>query len=372
MTTDQIVSDAPQSSEIVAQSCPSYTRERFEVSALDPTCDPYWDKLAASHSDFTVFHSSAWMRVLSKTYRHNPLVLCWSHNGELVAALPLLEVATPFTGRRGVSLPFTDFCQPLFFSDCDPGIIFEDVRTFAQRRNWNHFEIRGRLTNEFPRRSSFTFHGHSLDLGNRAETLFDKFAAPVRRAIRKAERSGLSVKLSALEGSMHDFYRLHQRTRRRHALPPQPFSFFRNIYREMIEPGWGFIVLAQHHSKSIAAAVFLHTQRNAVFKFGASDERYQDLRPNDLVMWSAIRHLVQNDLETLHLGRTSRHNEGLRRFKLAWGATEKPLEYFRFDMRTNDWTVSRDRTAGFHNALFARLPLILNRVIGRIVYPHLD
>jgi len=140
----------------------------------------------------------------------------------------------------------------------------------------------------------------------------------------------------------------------------------------MIEPGWGFIVLAQHHSKSIAAAVFLHTQRNAVFKFGASDERYQDLRPNDLVMWSAIRHLVQNDLETLHLGRTSRHNEGLRRFKLAWGATEKPLEYFRFDMRTNDWTVSRDRTAGFHNALFARLPLILNRVIGRIVYPHLD
>ena len=123
--------------------------ERFEVSALDPTCDPYWDKLAASHPEFTVFHSSAWMRVLSKTYRHKPLVLCWSHNGEPAAALPILEVASPLTGRRGVSLPFTDFCEPLFFSDCEPRIIFQDVRAFAERRGWKHFEIRGRLTHDF-------------------------------------------------------------------------------------------------------------------------------------------------------------------------------------------------------------------------------
>ena len=44
-------------------------------------------------------------------------------------------------------------------------------------------------------------------------------------------------------------------------------------------------------------------------------------------------------------------NEGLRRFKLGWGAVEEPIEYFRFDMRNNDWTASRDRTSGFHNGL---------------------
>ena len=108
-------------------------RERFEVSALDPTCDPHWDRLAASHPDFTVFHSSAWMRVLSKTYGHKPLVLCWSSKGEPAAALPILEVASPLTGRRGVSLPFTDFCEPLFFGKCDPSIIFKDVRTLRRK-----------------------------------------------------------------------------------------------------------------------------------------------------------------------------------------------------------------------------------------------
>jgi hypothetical protein len=372
MITDQILSDALQSSGIVAQSRLSSARERFEISALDPTCDPHWDTLAGSHPDFTVFHSSAWMRVLSKTYGHNPLVLCWSYKGELAAALPILEVASPLTGRRGVSLPFTDFCEPLFFGDCDPGIIFQDVRMFAQRRRWKHFEIRGRLTNEFPRRSSFTFHGHSVDLTSRAETLFDNFAPPVRRAIRKAERSGLTVSLSPSEGAMHAFYRLHQGTRRRHGLPPQPFSFFRNIHREIIQPGGGLIVLAKHRSKCVAGAVFFYTEKNAVFKFGASDERYQDLRPNNLVIWHGIRHFAGNGLEKLHLGRTSLNDEGLRRFKLAWGAVEKPIDYFRFNLRSNNWTTKTDNALGIQNALFTRLPLTVNRVIGTMLYPHLD
>jgi CelD/BcsL family acetyltransferase involved in cellulose biosynthesis len=372
MTTDQIVSDALQSSRIVAQRGTSSARERFEITALDPTCDPYWDKLAASHPDFTIFHSSAWMRVLSKTYRHKPLVLCWSYKGEPAVALAILEVASPLTGRRGVSLPFTDFCEPLFFSDCDPSIIFQDVRTFAERRSWKHFEIRGRLTSKFPRRSSFTFHGHSLDLGSRAETLFDNFAAPVRRAIRKAERSGLTVSLSTSEGAMQAFYRLHERTRRRHGLPPQPFSFFRNIHREIIQPGQGLILLAQHRSKCVAAAVFFYTEKNAVFKFGAYDERYQDLRPNNLVMWNGIRHFAGNGIEKLHLGRTLLHDEGLRRFKLAWGAVEKPINYFRFDLSSNNWATKTDHALGIHNALFRRLPLTVNRVIGTMLYPHLD
>jgi GNAT acetyltransferase-like protein len=372
MTTAQILSEALQPGRTVTQSGPLSPPERFEVSALDPTLDYRWDELVGSHSDFTVFHSSAWMRVLSKTYHHKALVLYWCRNGELAAALPLLEVASPITGRRGVSLPFTDFCQPLFFADCDPRMVFEDVRTFAQTRGWKHFEIRGHLTDTFPCQSSITFHGHSLDLRRRAETLFDNFAESVRRAIRKADRSGLTVNLSTSEGALRDFYQLHERTRRRHGLPPQPFSFFKNIQTEIIERRLGFTVLAMKASTPIAAAVFFHTERNAVFKFGASEERYQHFRANNLVIWHAIRHLAENGIEALHLGRTSPSNEGLRRFKLSWGASERPIEYFRFDLLANHWTASRDRTCGLHNAVFSRLPLILNRLVGTAIYPHLD
>ena len=34
--------------------------------------------------------------------------------------------------------------------------------------------------------------------------------------------------------------------------------------------------------------------------------------------------------------------------------------------------VMRDHASGFHNTLFARLPLALNRLMGAMLYPHLD
>ena len=145
MTAGQVVTDVRQSSVIIAKSTRSFAPTKCEVRALDPTSDPHWNELVDLHPDFTVFHSSAWMRVLSKTYGHKARVLYWCRNGEVTAALPLLEVASSLTGRRGVSFPFTDFCKPLFFTECDSSMLFEDVRTFAQRRGWNHFELRGRL-----------------------------------------------------------------------------------------------------------------------------------------------------------------------------------------------------------------------------------
>jgi CelD/BcsL family acetyltransferase involved in cellulose biosynthesis len=370
MTFDQLVTEVPASAGFDARR-PTFD-ELVEIRIVDPTCDPSWDRLASSHPGCTFFHGAAWMRVLCNTYGHKPLAFCCSRRGQPRALLPLVEVASRFTGTRGVSLPFTDFCAPLFFRDCDPNIIVVNLCAFAQIRGWKHFEIRGRLPTNLPPRSALTFHGHSLDLRGGAEASFVKFASPVKRAIRKAEQSGLSVRLSTSEAAMRDFYRLHARTRRRHGLPPQPFSFFSNIHSEVIKPGLGFVVLAENASKAVAGAVFFYTATTAVFKFAASDERYSHLRPNNLVMWQAIQELSRRDIGTLHLGRTSRGDEGLRRFKLGWGAVEEPINYFRFDVRANRWTTTTDKASGTHNAIFSRLPLAINRLIGAVIYPHLD
>ena len=372
MTIDQLVTDSPDPGETSDRFNRRSAPELHKVDVFDPSCDPRWDRLATSHPDFSFFHCSAWIRVLCKTYGHKPLALCWSRNGKPVALLPILEVASAFTGRRGVTLPFTDSCGPLYFGRFDSGIVLEKLHVLAQARGWKHFEIRATLASDLPRQPSLRFHGHLLDLHNGVEVLFKRFASPVRRSIRKAEQSGLIVRSSTSDEAMDEFYGLHVRTRRRHGLPPQPVAFFQNIHAEIIKPGLGFIVLASSGSKTVAAAIYFQMKAKAVFKFGASDERYQGLRPNNLVMWHAIRRLAQDGVEILDFGRTSLPNEGLRRFKLGWGATEEPIEYFRFDMRTNDWTASRDLASGFHSALFTQLPLILNRLIGSAIYPHLD
>jgi hypothetical protein len=346
--------------------------QTWEVNTVDPACDPDWDALVASHPGSSFFHSTAWTRVLCGTYGHKPISLLLSRNGEPAALVPLLEVNSPFTGRRGVCLPFTDFCDPLFFGGCDSSIVSRLLCELARNRNWKYFEIRGRSASAQRAIPSVTFHGHTLDLRSGPEALFRRFASSVRRAIRKAQHCNLNAQISQSQEGILEFYRLHVRTRRRHGLPPQPLSFFLKIHDEIIRPGLGFVVLANKGSRPVAAAVFFHTGKKAVYKFGASDQKHQDLRGNNLVMWNAIRFLAQNGIETLHLGRTSRENEGLRRFKLAWGTVEETIEYFRFDTVSNEWIVAADSISGVHNGVFARLPLAFNRLMGAMLYPHLD
>ena len=290
------------------------------MNVVDPTSDPDWDGLVASHPGSSFFHSAAWAKVLCKTYGHKPISLLLSRNAEPVALVPLLEVSSPFTGRRGVCLPFTDFCDPLFFGGCDSGIVSRPLCELARNRNWKHFEIRGGSSSAPWATPSLTFYGHTLDLRSGPEALFAGFAGSVRRAIRKAQLCDLDVQISQSQEAILDFYRIHTRTRRRHGLPPQPISFFTNIYDLIIKPGLGLCCPGKQGIEDWSPrAVFFHMGKKAVYKFGASDERFQDLRGNNLVLWEAIEFLAQQGFEALHLGRTSLGNEGLQAIQVVLG-----------------------------------------------------
>jgi len=362
----------PLAREIKAGTRESSHTTEVDVRFVDPLVDPEWDRLVLSHPDASFFHSAAWARVLLKSYGHKPFYACFSNGGEPLALVPMMEVKSPFTGRRGVCLPFSDFCGPLPFDGCEPEIVVARFSALALDLNWKHFEIRDGNWFDLAVAPAVEYFGHTLDLRQSVERLFAGFSGSVRRAIRKAEQSGLTAELSRSHESVIEFYRLHVQTRRRHGLPPQPLSFFRNIFDEVIQKGTGFVIRASLGSRCVAAAIFFQFGRTAVYKFGASEAASQAVRGNNLVMWEAIRALVRNGCELLHLGRTSLANGGLRRFKLGWGTTEKVIRYFQWDTAARNWVGRSDHSTGLHNAFFANMPLAVNRFAGALLYPHLD
>ncbi len=344
------------------------------MKVVDPLCDPSWDQLVLSHPSHNFFQRTAWAKVLWKTYGHKPFYVRFYQEHEPVALVPVMEVASPFTGRRGVSLPFSDFCQPLTFDGWGQELLMESLLELGRKRKWRYFELRGGREN-LPASATATekYYGHKLDLSTGIENLFVGFKESVRRAIRKAEKSGLSVEATNTREAMLDFYRLHVRNRRRHGVPPQPLSFFLNIHEEVMRADLGFVVLGKLRTRPVAAAIFFHSGESGLFKFGASDERTQEFRGNNLVMWEGIKRLVKKGLKTLHFGRTSVSDDGLRRFKLSWGTEEEVIEYFRFALGRDMWVNSyRNGGSEFHNQLFRKLPLAVNRLAGTLIYPHLD
>jgi len=339
---------------------------------VDPVNDPGWDHVVAFHRDAGCFHTSAWAKVLHQTYNHRPFYLQFSRGRRLAALIPLMEVRSLFTGRRGVCLPFSDACEPLVFDPEAVSLLRDQLVRFAQERRWKHLEIRGGKFFQLTASSATKFYGHTLDLRSGVEELSTRFTSPVRRAIRKAERSDVSAVVARNRAAINDFYHLHAQTRRRHGLPPQPASFFLNIYEHIVGPGLGFIVLARHETRPISAAIFFRFGKNALYKYGASDKRFQEFRANNLVMWHGIQFLARNGAEKLHFGRTDCENDGLRRFKLSWGTKEETIDYFRVDPSARECLVSAPSDSGFHKKIFARLPLAVNRLAGAMIYPHLD
>lgn len=338
---------------------------------VNPLEFPKWDELVAHHPGATFFHGTAWPRVLRETYGHQPVYFCRFSGGQLRQVLPVMEVSSPLTGRRGVSLPFADFCSPLSWSDEDLSALYAFAMEHGRERGWRYFEARGFFKQWPGAKTSMGFFGHVLSLEGGEQALFAGLDGAMRRGIRKAEQAGLRVEFSNTAEAIRVFYGLHCQTRRKHGVPPQPIEFFENIARHVLEPGRGFVAIARQEKQPLAAAVFFHEGHSALYKFGASNHQFQNLRPNNLMMWEAIKHCAAGGFAELHFGRTSLYNDGLRHFKLGFGAVEKPVEYAKYDFRRNEFVSDVDRAEGPLNMVFRCLPQPLLVQAGRLLYRHL-
>lgn len=337
------------------------------IQVTNPLEHRHWDAEFGTHEGFSFFHGVAWAKVLTETYGHTPVY--FTQDGDL---LPLMEIRSWLTGRRGVALPFTDDCAPLCGDTNSFEKLFNAAIQYGKARGWKSVEVRGGRNYFKDATPSLSYYSHRLDLEAGESELFDRLDSSTRRAIRKAEKEGVIVEITHRFDSLLNFYKLQCLTRKRHGLPPQPFSFFQNIHKYVLSRNGGFIAMANHQGTPVAGAIFFYNREGAIFKFGASDESYQHLRGSNLAMWEAIKALPHHGVKKLSFGKTSEANEGLRKFKLGWGSREERLEYFKFDLGRRAFVTEADKCFGWHNHIFQSLPVPASRLIGKVLYPHWD
>jgi hypothetical protein len=360
----------PESSDTEMQL--ESSEEQIDVNVVNPITDASWDRWIGSHPKATVFHTSAWARVLTDTYSHQPFYLNLSIRGQPLALVPMMEVRSWLTRLRGICLPFSDSCGPLLFGRCSVETITKKLTQLGGERGWSYFEVRDSAILPKGGRASESYWSHTLDLTPGNAALSANFSSSARRALRKAGRSELITQVRTDAEGMAQFYSLHVRTRRKHGAPPQPRRFFASIQKHIIDAGLGCIVTAEKAKRPLAAAIFFTLNHYAIYKFGASDERWQEFRPNNLVIAEAINFLADSSVRTLHFGRTDKTNEGLRRFKLSWGAAEEEISYGKFGISNDNWVSARTHISSLPNRIFRALPGPLNRLAGVLLYPHLD
>jgi hypothetical protein len=341
----------------------------MQCEIVNPVSRQGWDQMVLATGHHSVFHSSGWAEALVRSYSYHPRYFAVLEGEKLAALVPVMEVDSFITGRRGVSLTFSDYCEPIVGSPEQFHLLLQKVIGHGRKAGWSHVEFRGgqRFLENVPVHA--TYMGHKLELVPEEEQLLSLFRSSTRRNITKARLEGVVPWITEELKGMEEYYRLHCLTRKRHGLPPQPFQFFRNIHECIIARGHGFVSLASYQGKTVAGAVFFHFGTEALYKFGASDETFQQLRANNLVMWEAIRWYAAHRFSTFCFGRTDCDHTGLRQFKNGWGTKEKPIHYYRYDLGSETYVSGGER--GRWTRFLEKAPPQMLKVLGQLLYRHM-
>ena len=341
-----------------------------DIKIINPLKFPNWDEQIMDFPDYSFFHSNAWLRLLVDTYDYEPVFFVIEKNKKIEAVVPLMNVDSRITGRRTIALPFSDYCEPLVSNTECFEDMFRKILEFGDKKRLKYLELRGGKKFFSESDISTYDYNHTLDLTIGEDELYKAFSSNTKRNIKKSNREGVTVDMSTSLSATEVFYNMNCSTRKKHGLPPQPKKFFLNLYKYILSQEKGFIAIASHNGRNIASAVYLHIGDKALYKFGASFMQYQNLRANNVVMWEAIKHYVNNGYKSFCFGRTEPDNEGLRKFKLGWGTNEEILNIYRYYFSQKSFLPIQTKTTGLHNKIFSKTPIPILKVFSTIFYKH--
>jgi len=343
------------------------------LQILNPLTDSRWDDLVARHPRASAFHRRGWIEALTRTYGYAPFVLTTAPSGTpLGDGIVLCQTSSWITGRRLISLPFTDHLEPLL-SDLDDAAQFWDwLRAECDHHGWKYVELRslsGILDQAHGLRPSRAYYFHELDLRPDLEQIFRTFHKDsIQRRIKRAKKEELSSEAGCSEKLVNEFYGLVLITRRRHKLLPQPRTWFLNLVECLGDTVQ--IRVARKGEIPIAGMLTLRHRSSVIYKYGCSDERFHGLGGMPFLFWELVQDSKASGAEQIDLGRSDLDNEGLITFKDRLGATRKLLTYCRYPSsgtvaKATHWSERAVRH------LFSLLPDPVFSLGGEILYKHM-
>jgi len=341
------------------------------IYKLDPLGDPRWQVLVDKHPHASVFHTTGWLQAVRRTYGYNPVVFTTSSpTDELRNGLLFCRVRSWLTGPRMVSLPFSDYCEPL----CDSGefdVLVRYLQSALDHQDWKYLEIR-LVDGHFSRgaeAAGFRVKGtHLLHRVDLADLLRSFHEDSVQRWVRRVERAGLVERAGRSERLLKDFYGLCLLTGQRQHLPPQPYKWFQNLVQCMGESL--DVRMAYKNDVPIASILTLRYRGVVHYKYGCSDAQFDYLGATAFLLWRAMCEANANGASEVELGRTEMANVGLISFKNKWAREPQALTYWKFpgspsDFGRFEWKMK------LLKEVFSLMPNRLLTATGRLLYRHI-
>jgi len=292
-----------------------------------------WDSYVEKHSQSRFCHLFAY-RCIQRAYGYIPRYFAFLRGGEIVGVLPAFETASLLFGKRLVSQPYTEYGGMLLNCDvtsAEFAEIAEGLGEFLHANRLLAIEMHGRqgilsdsLGASFREENAHEYAYLSLD--RPIEEIWKKVVTyQVRKALQRAERSGIRVEQKTDPGTIRNtFFPLYLHSMKRLGVPPHTIKYYLECYAAFA--GRMQIFWAIRDNTPITGLLGFSCGRRVNVINIVSDERYWEERPNDLVHWEYIKWAHNQGFEYFDFG--SVRYEGQRRYKQKWGCQIEPHAYY--------------------------------------------
>jgi hypothetical protein len=346
-----------------------------EIIRLEDRHDETLMNFLRSREDATVYYTPAWRDTIVSTYGYRPIYLGYMEADRLTAALPLMYVDSWLTGKRLVSLPFTNACGPIG-DPANSGLLLDEALRIHGELGAEALELRTQANvNQIDdtRFSSVSYFVTSLvPLENDPDVVWKRFKDKnVRTEIRQAAKKGVEIKVGESEADLKRFYRLFSASRQAHGVPPQPYGFFRNMWRRMWPENMD-LYLAVYGERPVGGFIQLGFGSTICAAYIGSDWAYRAYRVHQAMIWKGMEDGCLRGYKTYDFLRTPKQGESHRYFKIRWNASEVDLVYAYYpEVRGTASTIEDTAKYALMTKVLKRSPGFVGRLVGRALYRHL-
>jgi FemAB-related protein (PEP-CTERM system-associated) len=204
-----------------------------------------------------------------------------------------------------------------------------------------------------------------LELAHDSKAMWKGFDAKLRNQIRKAQKSGLTVSWTGIDG-LDDFYDAFAENMRDLGSPVHGRRFFTAVLEEFGEGAR--LALVRQGSLAVAGGLCLTFGDTLLMPWASSIRGYRWACPNSLLYWEVLRRGSEKGLRWFDFGRST-PGGGTYRFKKQWGAVEATLHWQR--VAEADMTLPSEEGEGRLYRLAAgvwkRLPVGVATMVGPVL-----
>ncbi|MGB0128204.1 MAG: peptidoglycan bridge formation glycyltransferase FemA/FemB family protein, partial [Rhodocyclaceae bacterium] len=217
MNTNKIAGNAPPAANTV-RICTS-------------SDDDAWDAYVAGNPESSLYHQSAWKRVIVTSFGHESIYLMsFDPAGQCNGVLPLIHIRSWLFGNFISSLPFFNYGGLCVDDPAASDALLAYAADFGKSSGASYIEIRSTKQLDIPLPSKTNKVCMKLNLPPNAEELWARFPSKLRSQIRRAEKEGMTVRIGGIE-LLPAFYEVFAENMRDLGTPVYAKSFFGNIFK---------------------------------------------------------------------------------------------------------------------------------------------